>query len=100
MAAIKLNIKAFSELTKGLKDTEIAEKMSISTVQLWRVRLPDDDPRHNDPGEDFVAGALAAFPSIKFEDIFFLDEPLRDRKGNLKNQPNPDLTSLSTGTLG
>ncbi|MCL6557627.1 MAG: helix-turn-helix domain-containing protein [Firmicutes bacterium] len=75
--SIKLNLKAFQELTKGLKDSEIAERMGISTVQLWRVRLPDDDPRHNDPGEDFIAGLLSAFPGIKFEDVFILNAPLR-----------------------
>ncbi|HHW43805.1 hypothetical protein GFC01_12125 [Desulfofundulus thermobenzoicus] len=80
IATIKLNLKAFQNLTNGLKDSDIAKRMGISTVQLWRVRLPDNDPRHNDPGVDFVAGLLAAFPGVKFEDVFFLDGPLRQRK--------------------
>lgn len=69
---IKLKIDEFKELTGEVKDNELAKKMNISTTQLWRVRLPDEDPRHNDPGQDFVAGALKAFPSKKFEDLFFL----------------------------
>ncbi|KYH31344.1 MULTISPECIES: hypothetical protein [Moorella] len=89
MASIKLNHQFFSKLTQGLKDNEIAKKLNISTVQLWRVRLPDHDPRHNDPGVDFIAGLLKAFPSVKFEDVFFLDTPLRSRK-----------EELSTGTDG
>ncbi|MBC2728651.1 MAG: hypothetical protein HGJ98_19650 [Desulfosporosinus sp.] len=69
----------FKKITDGLRDVDIASKIGVSTVQLWRVRLPDDDPRHNDPGPDFVAGVLAAFPDMKFEDLFFLHEPLRYR---------------------
>lgn len=70
---IKLRIDAFKELTNEVTDNELAKKMKISTTQLWRVRLPDEDPRHNDPGQDFVAGALKAFPGKRFEDLFFLD---------------------------
>ena len=69
---IKLKVDTFKELTNELKDNELAKKMNISTTQLWRVRLPDEDPRHNDPGQDFVAGALKAFPEKRFEDLFFL----------------------------
>lgn len=79
MASIKLRLDVFNELTKGFTDNELSKIMNISTTQLWRVRLPDTDPRHNDPGADFVAGALRAFPNKKFEDLFFLDEMLRVR---------------------
>jgi len=94
---IKLNIKAFNELTRGMKDIEIANKMNVSTVQLWRVRLTDDDPRHNDPGEDFVAGALAAFSNKKFEDLFYLAKPLRSRKAISANN-NAPTTMLAAGS--
>lgn len=77
---IKLKTEVFDELTKELTDTEISRLINISTTQLWRVRLPDNDPRHNDPGTDFVAGTLRAFPHKKFEDLFFLAVPLRARK--------------------
>ena len=79
MASIKLKVEVFDELTKGLTDIELSKMMNISTTQLWRVRMPDTDPRHNDPGTDFVAGALRALPYKKFEDLFFLDEPFRMR---------------------
>ena len=78
--AIKLKTEVFNELTRELTDTEISRLINISTTQLWRVRLPDSDPRHNDPGTDFVAGALRAFSHKKFEDLFFLAVPLRPRK--------------------
>lgn len=73
MAAIKLKVDEFYKITRGLTDIEIASKMKVSTTQLWRVRLPDDDPRHNNPGKDFVAGVLTAFPDVRFEDLFYLE---------------------------
>lgn len=78
---IKLNVKAFDNAAKsrGWTDVELAKEMGISTTQLWRVRLPEEDPRHNDPGKDFIAGALRAFPEKKFDELFFLARPLRDR---------------------
>lgn len=86
MPVIKLDVDAFNNAAaeQGWTDTELASKMGISTTQLWRVRLADTDPRHNDPGPDFVAGALRAFPHKKFEDLFFLAEPLRLRKTDSK----------------
>lgn len=78
MASVKLKTEVFNKLTEGLTDLEISKMMNISTTQLWRVRLPNDDPRHNDPGTDFIAGALKAFKK-KFEELFFLAEPLQAR---------------------
>jgi len=79
LMTVKLITEVFNKLTKDLTDSEISKIMNISTTQLWRARLPDDDPRHNDPGSGFIAGALRAFPDKKFEDLFFLTEPLRER---------------------
>lgn len=77
---IKLRVDAFNQeiKTRGWTDQETAERMGVSAVQLWRVRLPDNDPRHNDPGKDFIAGTLVAFEK-KFEELFFLDVDLRTR---------------------
>ena len=75
MEKIKLRVDVFNEYIKEKKikkDIDVAKNMGISQVQLWRVRLPDDDPRHNDPGNDFIAGVLKLFPDKKFEDLFFL----------------------------
>jgi hypothetical protein len=82
---VKLRTEVFNELSKKhyKNDVELAKKMGISTTQLWRVRLPEEDPRHNDPGTDFVAGALKAFGNTRFEDLFFLDKPLRERNAAL-----------------
>lgn len=88
--AIKLKVKEFSEAIrgKGWSDTEAAAQMGVSTVQVWRVRLPDNDARHNDPGQDFIAGAMAALGK-KFEDLFFLSNNLRDRNKTITPDQGP-----------
>ncbi|WP_175490528.1 hypothetical protein [Pelosinus propionicus] len=79
---IKLKLAKFNEVVKKEKwtDGELAIKMGVSTTQIWRARLPDEDHRHNDPGGEFIAGALAAFPYLEFNDLFFLVNDLRARK--------------------
>ncbi len=59
-------------------DTELAAKIGVSVTQVWRAKLPVDDPRHNAPGPAFIAGVLAAFGG-PFERFFFLDEVIRGR---------------------
>jgi hypothetical protein len=87
---VKLNLQAFKALTQNLSNAEIARRMGINTVQLWRVRLPETDPRHNDPGVQFVGSVLQAFPGTTFEEVFFLAEPLRLRNAR----------AITTGTEG
>lgn len=85
---IKLKLAKFNEVVKKEKwsDGELAIKMGVSTTQIWRVRLPDDDLRHNDPGGEFIAGALTAFPCLEFNDLFFLTNDLRERKNEVKQK--------------
>ena len=73
MAVIRLKKDVFNKITKTITNEELAKRMKISSTQLWRIMLPDEDSRHNDPGENFIAGLLASFPEIKFEDIFYLE---------------------------
>ncbi|MEG6521092.1 hypothetical protein [Desulfotomaculum sp. 1211_IL3151] len=89
MAVIKLKVTEFNKVAKSKykNDLELAAAMGISTTQLWRARLPDNDPRHNDPGKEFVAGTLKALPCMKFEDLFFLADPLRGRNGEVIKVP-------------
>lgn len=89
MPIVKLKKEEFQKLTKNLSDQELSKKIGVSTTQLWRVRLPDEDPRHNDPGAEFIAGTLEAFKEkVKFEDVFYLEESLRARnKGDASAQP-------------
>jgi hypothetical protein len=53
-------------------DTALAATIGVSATQLWRSKLPTDDPRHNAPGATFIAGVLTAFDGT-FEQFFFLE---------------------------
>lgn len=69
---VKLNVKAFEEnQTKHQLNGEgkCARKMEISPSQLWKVKTGI-----HDPGKDFIAGALKAFPNASFDDLFFLSK--------------------------
>lgn len=80
MAVIKLNRPVFEKKQKdaGLNDTELARAMGVNRSQVWRVK-----ENKNDPGEEFIAGVLKAFPGATFDELFFLHEPLRDSHGNM-----------------
>lgn len=74
---VKLNIKAFEENQNKYKlkeEGKCAEKMEISPSQLWKVKMGI-----HDPGKDFIAGALKAFPNTSFDELFFLPGVSRER---------------------
>lgn len=76
---VRLNIKALENAQNKLNinsDSELAAKIGVSITQIWRAKLPVDDPRHNSPGPQFIAGVLKAFNG-RFEDFFFLDKLVR-----------------------
>ncbi len=78
---IRLKTKEFMKaaIDKDIDtDTELAAAIGVSVTQIWRAKLPFDDPRHNAPGATFIAGVLSAFEG-PFERYFFLDEVIRDR---------------------
>jgi hypothetical protein len=89
LAAVKLKVEVFNKLTEGMTDIEISRLTGVSTTQLWRLRLPENDSRRSDPGTDFISGTLRAFPFKKFEDIFFLEEPLQACKSGVNNNLEP-----------
>lgn len=78
---IRLNT---SELMKAANehgldtDTKLGAAIGVSSTQIWRAKLPPDDPRHNSPGSDFIAGTLAYFKA-PFERFFFLEQVIRER---------------------
>jgi hypothetical protein len=79
---IRLNVKALEKEQKArniTSDTELAALIGVSVTQLWRAKLPVDDPRHNSPGPSFIAGVLSAFGG-PFEKYFFLSKVVRARK--------------------
>ncbi|MBO1003158.1 hypothetical protein [Pseudogracilibacillus auburnensis] len=72
---IRLNTQEFMKAANDHKlnnDTQLAAKIGVSVTQVWRAKLPTDDPRHNTPGTAFIAGVLLAFGG-PFEKFFFLD---------------------------
>lgn len=80
---IKLNREAFEKYQKekGLNDTELAKIMGINRTQIWRVK-----EGHNEPGKDFIVGALRAFPEASFEELFFIPGLLRPRNNKVKEK--------------
>lgn len=74
---VKLNREALEKLQAkhNINDTELANKMGINRTQVWRVKAGK-----NDPGTDFVAGALRAFPGVKFDELFILPDVVQARK--------------------
>lgn len=78
---IRLNVKALGkemEMRNIDSDTQLAALIGISVTQIWRAKLPVDDPRHNSPGPQFIAGVISAFGG-PFEKFFFLGKMLRRR---------------------
>ena len=73
---VKINREAFERLQAqyDMNDTELAHKMGINRTQVWRVKAGK-----NDPGTDFVAGALRAFPGVKFDELFILPDVVQAR---------------------
>jgi hypothetical protein len=80
-SAIRLNYKEFQKaaIDKELDtDSKIAAEIGVSVTQLWRARLPINDPRYNSPGSNFIAGVLKTFDG-PFERFFFLESNIRGR---------------------
>lgn len=73
---VRLRVK---ELMKAQIDMDIhndailADRMGVSATQVWRVKLPPNDERHNTPGNHFIAGVIDVFGG-PFERFFYLDE--------------------------
>lgn len=54
-------------------DAELAKSIGVSPSQVWRVKLPPDDVRHNTPGVQFIAGVLGTF-NAPFENFFYVED--------------------------
>ncbi|MBE3588136.1 MAG: helix-turn-helix transcriptional regulator [Thermoanaerobacteraceae bacterium] len=72
-AKIGVNLKVLSEIQsrENLNDMAFAAKIGIDKTMLWRIKTG-----RNNPGHEFIAKFLIAYPNVKFEDIFFLKQPL------------------------
>lgn len=80
---IKLNREVFEkyQTAKGWNDTQLAGEMGINRVQVWRVK-----EGHNEPGRDFIAGALKVFPEASFDELFILPGVVRPGKTNEESE--------------
>lgn len=72
---VKVNLEALKKLQKKMPDADFANKINVSPATLSRIK---NEKAY--PGESFIAGVLGAFPKKKFDQIFFLDDDLRERK--------------------
>ena len=74
---ISLKTEYLKKLQKeqGISDAVLASMASLNPSQIWRVK----EGRCN-PGPDFIAGLLNAFPDKSFDDLFFLAKPLQARQ--------------------
>jgi ABC-type thiamine transport system substrate-binding protein len=76
---VRLNVQALEKEQDNFElasDTQLAATIGVSVTQLWRAKLPIEDPRHNSPGPAFIAGVINAFGG-PFEKYFFLDKIVR-----------------------
>jgi hypothetical protein len=75
---ISLKIEYLKQLQeeRGISDAALASMASLNPSQIWRVK----EGRCN-PGPDFIAGLLNAFPDKNFDDLFFLAKPLQVCQG-------------------
>lgn len=73
---VRLNVKELmkAQIDHDIKtDAELAEVIGVSKSQVWRAKLKPEDPRHNDPGNQFIAGVLSVFGG-PFEQFFYLED--------------------------
>ena len=72
---IEVNLNLLLDIQKkdNLNDMAFATKIGIDKTMLWRIKT-----KRNSPGHEFIAKFLTAYPNIKFEDIFFLTQPLQE----------------------
>lgn len=66
--AVRLKTSVFERITgeAGLDtDTAIAAQLGMNQASIWRVLH-----RKTTPSASFIAGVLASFPGVQFEDVF------------------------------
>lgn len=73
------NFKKHQEL-KNWNDSETAIQMGVSPSRICRVKQGDN------PGEEFIVGALKAFPEASFDELFIIPGVMRERKTLKKSE--------------
>lgn len=72
---IKLKREALEkrQAENNWNDTVLAEKIGVNRTQVWRVK-----EGRNEPGREFIAGVLRAFPDASFDEFFHVPGALRE----------------------
>jgi transcriptional regulator with XRE-family HTH domain len=66
---------------RGITDVALAKLAFLNPSQIWRVK-----ERRSNPGPEFIAGILNAFPDKNFNDLFFILNPLQEsQEGRISN---------------
>ncbi|SET52595.1 helix-turn-helix domain-containing protein [Nonomuraea wenchangensis] len=55
-------------------DSARAERIGVSRTTVSRVQQGPSEPGGIRPGENFIAGVLYAFPDLRFEDVFEIEQ--------------------------
>lgn len=71
---VNIRVEKLEELQRkaNLTETELAQRIGVDRTTIYRVKRGKSAP-----GEDFIAGALKAFPEISFDELFFLGKVLQ-----------------------
>jgi DNA-binding XRE family transcriptional regulator len=70
VASIRVKIKVLNNIQERLKlnNSQMAQRIGVDKTMLWRVKTG-----RSNPGTEFIAKFLLAFPEVKFEDIFSIE---------------------------
>ncbi|RJX17732.1 MAG: hypothetical protein C4570_07705 [Ammonifex sp.] len=70
VASIRVKIKVLNTIQSRfeLNNSQMAVKIGVDKTMLWRIKT-----ERNNPGAEFIAKFLLAFPEMKFEDVFFIE---------------------------
>lgn len=67
--------RKYAALKNWTTDRKAAEAIGVQPSTLSRVLRGASDSRGTAPGEQFIAGLLAAFPELDFSDLFEVYDP-------------------------
>ncbi|MCG7385052.1 MULTISPECIES: hypothetical protein [Paenibacillus] len=85
---VRLRVKELmkAQIDKDIaSDKELADLLNVNVTQIWRIKLPVEDPRNNVPGNQFIAGVMEIFGG-RFDDYFYIEEVDDPRKTKQKQE--------------
>lgn len=85
---VRLRVKELmkAQIDKDIaSDKELADLLNVNVTQIWRIKLPVEDPRNNVPGNQFIAGVMEIFGG-RFDEYFYIEEVDDPRKTKQKQE--------------